>query len=104
MTRAVRTNPKTRKKIILLAAIQLSKRIGYKSITRDAVAKEASVSSPLVGKYFPKMKDVEIAVIKSAIEQEIIEILAQGLAINDPQVLKISSKLKKKVIAYLTNK
>lgn len=101
MTRATRTQPKIRKDKILKAAIKLSKKLGYKNITRDRVAEEADVSSALVGNYFGKMADLKNAVVRAAIKEEIVEIIAQGLTLKDPRVLKISKPLKGKIMEFL---
>jgi AcrR family transcriptional regulator len=99
--RATRTNPKIRKEQILLAAIKLSKRVGYHSITRDSVAEIADVSSPLISVYFPTVASLKAAVIRAAIDNEIVEIIAQGLSLNHPQVRKISKPVKHKVMEFL---
>ena len=102
MPRAIRTKPVVRKEHIINAAIQLSIKVGYKCITRDAVAEIARVSSPLVATYFPRMSNLKLAVIQRAIQDEIVEVLAQGLILNDKKTWEISDKLKKKVLAYIT--
>jgi AcrR family transcriptional regulator len=101
MTRATRTHPKIRKEKILKAAVKLSIKLGYKNITRDRVAELADVSSALVGNYFPRMADLKNAVMRTAIQQEIVEIIAQGLTLKDPRVLKISKTLRGRIMEFL---
>jgi AcrR family transcriptional regulator len=102
MSRASRTKPDIRKAHILEAAINLSIRIGYKSITRDAVAEMAGISSGLIGNYFPKMSHLKHAVMAFAIEHQVVEIIAQGLTVGDAHALKINDDLKQKVMQYLS--
>jgi AcrR family transcriptional regulator len=102
MSRAVRTKPNTRRELILDAAIKLSIKVGYKSITRDAVADVAGISSALIAKYFPRMPQLKQAVMQTAISREIVEVIIQGLAINDVQALHIDYELKEKVMTYLS--
>jgi AcrR family transcriptional regulator len=102
MTRATRTNPDVRKELILDAAVQLSTRIGYNRITRDAVAELAHVSSSLLHAYFPRMESVRRAVMEVAIKREIVEIIAQGLALNDARARKINKTLRQKVMTYIS--
>jgi AcrR family transcriptional regulator len=102
MSRAVRTKPGTRRELILDAAIQLSIKIGYRSITRDAVADIAGISSALIAKYFPRMTQLKQAVMQTAISREVVEVIIQGLAINDIQALNIDYDLKEKVMKYLS--
>lgn len=103
MARAPRTAPAVRKQIILEAAIKLSIKQGYNAITRDEIAKEANISSPLVSTYFPHMQDVENAVIKAAIEREIIAILAQLLILKDRRIKSLKADTKRKVTQYISN-
>lgn len=100
--RASRISPSKRKTQILKAAVSLSKSLGYKSITRDAVAKKAGIASSLIAFYFPKMTDLKNAVLETAIEKSILEIIAQALSVNDETALKLSSTVKNKVASYLS--
>lgn len=102
--RAIRTAPEKRKKQILECAIQLSKKIGYKSITRDPVADLAKVTSSLVAYYYPRMSDLEAAVLREAIDKEIFELIAQGLLLKDPIAMEITTELKKKTNEYIKSK
>ena len=99
-----RMEPNDRRNQILDAAIVLSINIGYKCITRDAVAEVAGISSSLIANYFPRMVDLKKAVMEAAIEERKLEIIAQGLSISDPLALEISEELKKKVLKYLSLK
>ncbi len=102
MARASRQNPQTRRESILDAAIDLSKTRGYNRITRDEVATRAGVSSPLIGTYFPRMADLRKAVIQAAISREIVEVIAQGLTINDNHAIELNEELRFKVMTYLS--
>ena len=101
MARAERQNPETRRASILEAAITVAKRDGYNRVTRDIVAEEASISSPLVATYFPRMHDLRMAIMLEAISKEIVEIIAEGLIIKDRNALKINEELRQKVMNYL---
>lgn len=103
MTRAKRTPPEVRKQHILKEAIKLSIKIGYNKITRDGIAEHTKVTSSLIARYYPTMDDVRRAVIEEAIKNEIVEILAQGLALKDPLTLKINKRLKRKVLSRLSD-
>lgn len=102
MTRAKRTAPDKRRELILDAAIKLSVEIGYNKLTRDAIAERAKVSSALVSAYFSRMHTIKTAVMQAAIEREIVEIIAQGMTLNDPHALKIKNTTKQKVLSYLS--
>ena len=93
---------RVREKQILDAALSLSVKIGYSCITRDAVAEIAGVSSALIANYFPRMYHLKQAIMQTAIKQEVLEVIAQGLSIRDPMALKISNELKVKVLSLLS--
>jgi AcrR family transcriptional regulator len=103
MTRARRTAPEVRKEHLLEAAIQLSKEIGYNRITRDAIAEIAGTSSTCIAKYWPRMAAIRNAVVEAAIERGILEIIAQGLALNHPRALCIDPNVKGEVSRYILN-
>lgn len=102
--RARRTNPEIRKKQILDAAIKLSVKIGYSSITRDAVAAHANISSSLIANYFPTMHDLKTSVIITAVLQGQVEIIAQGLSLNDPVALSAPERLRKRAAKFIRSK
>jgi len=97
-----RKNPENRKKEILEAAIRLSKKIGYSHITRDGVAEKAGVSFALVSFYYGTIEKLKAAVLKEAIGEEIIEIIAQGLVRKDKQTARLPQDLKDKVLQHLS--
>jgi AcrR family transcriptional regulator len=94
--------PSIRREEILSAAIDLAIRIGYQNITRDAVANAANTSCALVTTYFP-MVELKNAVMKMAIEKEILPIIAQGLSLGDTQAQGITPELKQRVLEFLSN-
>ena len=98
---------KTRKSIeirkieILDAAVKLSTRIGYQMITRELVASEAKTSCGLITFYFENMDSLKAAIIRAAIDREILPLIAQALSLGDTQTKTIDKKLKDKVLKYL---
>jgi len=99
-TRRRENQQDVRREEILNAAIELSVKIGYQKITRELVAGAANVSHALVTFHFNNMEELKAAIMKAAIDREILPILAQGLSLGDKS---INTDLKKKVIEYLTN-
>ena len=96
-----RANPELRKDHILNVAVKMAVAGGYNKITRDKVAEGAGVSMGLVTKYFGTMPQLRKAIMRRAVKQEIIEIVAQGIANGDPQAKKASSELKTQAVALL---
>ena len=101
VTRA-RANPKLRRAHILSVAVEQAKFEGYKNITRDGVAAAAGVSVGLVTRYFGTMVKLSRDIMRSAVRNEIPEIIAHGLANGDDHAVKAPAELKAKAIALLS--
>lgn len=95
-----RTNAALRKEQLLKIAMMLSIEKGYNNITRDGIAIAAGVSFSLVTKYFGTMHALRCEIIKTAIKQEVFEIIAQGIVNNDDRFKKISKSLKIKAFNF----
>lgn len=93
--------PKERREIILKAAIELARRDGYNKITRDNIAKQAGMANGTVTLYFKTMTQLRRALMRAAIAGEVLEIIAQGLAHNDPHATKAPIELQRKAIDSL---
>lgn len=96
-----RLPPNERRDAILAAAVDLSRRDGYNQITRDAIAEHAGVSMGLVTRYFGTMNKMRRAIIRAAISDEVLEVIAQGLAARDEHARKAPDDLKRKALATL---
>lgn len=79
-----RIDPEFRQGNILDIAIRLAKTKGYNQITRDDVAAAANVSPALVTHYFTTIGRLRRAVLREAVNRGVLEIVAQGLACEDP--------------------
>ena len=101
MKRATKTDPKIRKRRILDAALAVACKIGHKCLTRDKVAAAASVSGPLVAKYFTSMVKLRQTVLRTAIKHEILPILAHCVA--DEELL-FHPKLRRVTLEYIGSK
>lgn len=91
-----RANPTLRQENILNVALQVATERGYNVMTREAIAERAGVSESLVSRYFSTMVQLRRAVMRAAINQENIEVIAQGLAIKDKHARKAPTELKNK--------
>ena len=92
-----------RKDQILNVAIDLSKKYGYQKIKRSDISHHAGVSENLISNYFGTMIKLKRLIIRHAIKNNIIEIIAQGIANNDPHVKKASKELKEKAIKLISS-
>lgn len=103
ITRA-RVQPIYRKRALVITAVELAWSSGYAIVTRYSVAKAAGVSDGAVQRYFRTTGLLKAAVMEYAIKQEIVEIVAQGLAVNDRHALQCSRELKEKAARYIARK
>lgn len=94
--------PDDRKAEILNAALKLAERPGgWSKLTRDLVAQTAGCADGLVSKYFGTMITFRRTIMRAAIKDNNLSILAQGLASNDPTARKIPPELKVKALHEL---
>jgi AcrR family transcriptional regulator len=90
-----------RNEIILTAAVDISKEVGYLTTTRDAVAKRAGVSQGTVNNAYGTMDELRCEVLKYAIRNEILPIIAQGLAAGSHICVSAPQELKTRALATL---
>jgi AcrR family transcriptional regulator len=95
-----RLAPTVRHEQIIASAVKLAKRVGLANITRDNVAKEAKVSTGLVSKY-GDMTDLRAEVVRVAVSDKILPIVAQALSIDHPGVRNASATLKNAALKSL---
>ena len=86
---------------ILDAACFVAIRDGFNNITRESIAQKAGVSTGTVSQSFGTMIKLKRSVMRHAIQDEILEIIAVGLGINDKTAMKIDTELKQRALATL---
>lgn len=96
-----RLDPETRKEAILAAAVRRAQVVGLAGLRRDDVAAEAKVSQGLVTLYFNTMTQLKRAVIRYAVHAELLPLIAQALAANEPEAKKAPADLRKRALATL---
>jgi AcrR family transcriptional regulator len=84
--------------IILTAALQLARSIGYQRLTRDGVASAADVGTGTVNKYFGTIGELRSAVVCYAQEVGDLDVLAQGLALRAPELEGLSEDLRRRAL------
>jgi AcrR family transcriptional regulator len=90
---------KERKAFILKHAVQLAKSVGYNRVTREAIANKAGVTESLINVYFGTMPKLKRQIIRAAVREEVLEVIAQGIIAKDPHVKKIDDELKHKALS-----
>lgn len=95
-----RFKPTIRRELILRAAIESARQPGgWGLITRQVIANAAGCSEGLVSRYLGDMPSVRKAVMKTAIREEILEIVVQSLASHDGYA--VTKSLKQRAISSL---
>ena len=98
-----RLSKDVRKDHILRTALVAAKEHGYTSVTRTLLAEKAKVSPGLVTYYFASMVQLKRAIMRAAVEHEILEVIAQGLSMGDKNAQKASDELKARAAIALVN-
>jgi AcrR family transcriptional regulator len=96
-----RLDPATRKEAILAVAVARAEACGLNGLRRDDIAEHAGVANGLVTRYFNTMTQLRRAVIRHAVKNELLPLIAQALAAREPEALKANEDLKKRALASL---
>lgn len=81
--------------LILATAMQLANLKGYKSVTREDIAKRLEVAEGLVSYHFKNMKKLRDAMVTRAVESENLKMLGQALADRHPVAMNASETLRR---------
>lgn len=90
-----RLKPDLRKQQVLDAAMIVAARVGYNNMLRREVAEEAKCGNGTVSRYFGTMHQLHKAVIRKAIADRNLSIIAQGIAAKDRNAMKAPDDVKK---------
>lgn len=93
--------PKDRKAQILGVAVKQAETDGYQNIERAKIAAAADISPGLVSKYFGTMSDLKRSVMRAAVRNGCLPVIAQGLALKDKQACKAPEELQRAALASL---
>ena len=96
-----RMQPTARKAEILSAALTVAGEVGYRHVSRDAIAARADCSPGLVSAYFGTMPALRRAVMSAAIARRDLTVLAQGLAAGDSKAKAAPEALKRAAVKAL---
>lgn len=104
MTRKERFAAKVteRNERVLTAAVALARQKGFASLTRDGVALAAGVAHGCVNAAFGTVAALRDEVMRQAVADEMLDIVAQGLAVSHDVARNASPDLKARALATLT--
>lgn len=86
---------------ILEVAYTMAQRDGFGSLTRDGVAAEAGVAMGTINHHWIKMSALREAVMQRAVEEENLELIAQGIALGNTIAKSAPLDVRTKALATL---
>jgi len=89
------------KEHILDTAYKMAQCDGFAAITRDGVAAEAGVAMGSVNHHYGTMQVLREAVMQRAVEEENLELIAQGIALGDTIAKSAPLDVRTKALATL---
>ncbi len=94
-----RMKPEARRDDILRAALQIaSNGTHYLKVTREQIANVAKVSGPAVQYHFKTMTQLRKQLMRAAVKQECLPVIAQGVVSRDTVALRAPDDLKLRAV------
>ena len=90
----MRLDPEKRTDELIEVALKLAAAEGWRKLTHAAVARAAGVSQGLVVARLGTMDQVRRAVMRAAVRQRIVSVVAEGLAVRDKHAAKADEELR----------
>ena len=90
-----------RRQNLLQAARQICERDGLQALSVTAVGKKSGISQSAVSQHFTTRQQMTRALMRAAIENEWLIVIAQGVSCRDPDALKAPDELKKAALSHL---
>lgn len=97
----IRKDKDERKADMIQKGLKIAEKIGYMNLKQSETSKKLKVSLGLLHHYFGAIKDFKIAIVKAAIKEENLIVIAQAIAAKDPLVKKLNKDLKIRAINSL---
>ncbi len=92
MTRHIPTADRTRD--LLAAALRLAAAEGWRTLTRDGVARAAGVSGALVTQRLGTMESIRRSVMRAAVRERCVPVVAEGLCVGDVHARRADDALR----------
>jgi AcrR family transcriptional regulator len=89
------------KAMILGAAVTLARKVGYRKLTREDVAREAETAAGSVNYYFGSTEGLRTAVVEYAIEHEIVTIVAEAIVAKHTATDKITPTKRRSILSQV---
>lgn len=90
---------------ILHQAVAIARNLGLRAITRELVAEAATCAAGTINYHFATVDALRDAVIDYAVDNEVIEVIAQARAERHPRLKgRLTPALKERVAAHIAGK
>lgn len=86
---------------ILKAALSIAVSDGMEGVTRDHIARLAGVASGTVSLHMGTMANMKRTIMRHAVKNELLPVIAQGLAMGSPYARSAPDELKQRALATL---
>lgn len=96
-----RMDPKRRTDELLAVALRLAAARGWRTLTHAAVAQAAGVSQGLVVARLGTKHQMLRAVMRRAVSEGIVAVVAEGLAVKDKHALRADEALRERAAAWV---
>ena len=93
-----RMPPERRKEVLLRVAADLACSSGYTHVTRDAIAEAAGLTAGAVSYHFGTMAALRLDLLRWCIDNSVLPVVAQGIALREPLALAAPQSLQRKAL------
>ena len=90
-----RLDPAVRTAELLTVALRVAATRGWRTMTREDIAAAAQCSAGLVSARLGTMDAMRRSVMRAAVRERVVRVVAEGLAIGDAQARKAPEDLKR---------
>lgn len=101
MSRPRRFKPEIRKEAIIEVALTLAEQTHYRELTRDQIGQPIGITGPAIMYHFGTMQQLRRDIMRAAVKQERLRVIAQGLSCGDVHALKASGELQYRAVAAI---
>jgi len=98
MKNRTRMAPDTRRLQLIEAGLAVAEHVGFVGMTREQVAGAAEVSPALINQYFDGFEAFKSDVMRLAILQESLQVVAAGIVTGHPTALRADENVKRRAL------
>ncbi len=93
-----RFKPEVRKDSIIAAALALSTETHYREVTRDQIGTRCGITGTAVMYHFKTMQQLRREIMRAAVKQERLRVIAQGLTCGDAHAQRAPDDLQRRAL------